>query len=177
MFKAFATILVLFFSASFSGLHLKDDLIHDRGRLNEHGVYLSNADKNKLKMFDKYSRMNLSGFKCAKQTSGRHIVTSWTNGTKKIYEVQSVLPASPTYEIKDIETGKVTTEINPYKGTSIFRTYMIDFPNQKRLIYQTQVNEGLIYFSIGKKRYNPVKEEITLGMNYPNEKEITDLTN
>ncbi|MGY4536106.1 hypothetical protein ACVW0P_000500 [Mucilaginibacter sp. UYNi724] len=177
MFKTLTAILLLNFGAFLNSLHLKEDLIHDRGRLNEHGVYLSDVNKNKLKMFEKYALIDLSGFRFSKRVSGGHTVSSWINGAKKIYEVKSVLPSASTYEIIDVETGKRANETNSYKGTFIFHTYIIDFPNQQRLIYQTQVREGLIYFNIGKKRYNPSKEDIGLGITYPNEKEILDLIN
>ncbi|MBD1393915.1 hypothetical protein [Mucilaginibacter glaciei] len=169
------SISLLFFVASLSELHLKDYLRWDKGRLNQHGVYLSDTDKDKLKIFDRYAHIDLSGFKFSKRIVGRHIVKSWTNEKKKIHEVISVLPALPTYEVNDIKSGKVSTEANPHKRIFTFHTYVINFPNQQLLVYQTQINEGMVYYSIGKKRYNPLKEDILLGVNYPDEKGILDL--
>jgi hypothetical protein len=177
-------ILLLFQLPVANKLLLKDDLKRDRAMLNEHGTYMDKAEKVKLKIFDKYADLDLSGFKFSKKKVGKHIISKWNGGKGKpcIYQVETILHVDTLLDDTFISVDSARKPVKdnvahkiPVKGDFKFRTYIIDVPNKKRLVYLTQQGAGLIHFSIGGKSYSPVHEDIMYGVIYPDMNEIKRL--
>jgi hypothetical protein len=155
---------------------LKRDLKNDRFILNnEHGVSIDEVGKRNLKIFDRYANMKLSEFKFFKWKIGVNQISRWTRPGKtklEIYQVESTIEADSAYDEKDINTG-VIKKTRLKKGVFIkFRTYIINRVNYPQLIYLTQKGEGLISYNIGKQTFGPSREDILLGVRYPDNKQI-----
>jgi hypothetical protein len=169
--------LTLFWFASARELHLASDLRQDRARLRVHGAILRHADFNRLKVFDGYAAMNLSGFTFKYKKYGSTVISKWSGKNKlEIYQVDSTLPADSIYVAQNISTGTTDT-IKLKNGVFKFRTYIIRSLNHQQLIYSRQIQSGLHYFKIGGKVFTPVYEDIALGIRYPKEEEMLKLIN
>ena len=55
-------IFLLFHVPVSAKLFLKDDLKRDGAMLNEHGTYMTDADRRKFKVFNTYANIDLSMF-------------------------------------------------------------------------------------------------------------------
>jgi hypothetical protein len=167
--------LTFYWFVSAHQLHLASDLRQDRRRLRAHGAIITDADFNRLKVFDQYAAMNLSGFVFKDKKFGSTVISKWYGKNKlEIYQIDSTLPADSSYIEQNISTGTTDT-IKLKNGFFNFRTYIIRSLNHQQLIYSRQINGGLHYFKIGRKVFTPVYEDVSLGIRYPKEKEMLTL--
>ncbi|UOE50469.1 hypothetical protein MTO98_05195 [Mucilaginibacter sp. SMC90] len=187
MLRNISLLIVLFFVSNQANTNsLKVDLKKDRYLLKaEHGGVNDKIIGN-LKLFDIYANQSFTRLKFAKRVVGNHVVLKWINAggwAFTIYEVISVVPADTVYQEKILGWDSVTKKdviksgerIKLKPGSFTFHTYIIKPATGKRLIYTTEVKQGLTEYWIGRERFYPLYESIPLGMRYPNLPEILRL--
>ncbi|QXV65858.1 hypothetical protein INP83_01805 [Mucilaginibacter sp. 21P] len=181
-----ARISLIWFMIIFFGvdkLALKNDLKNDRRRLKDHGVYLERDAIIKLRAFDRYASLDLNGYKFSKRKINNHVISRWYNSKAKqyLYQIESISYVDTLLANKEvyIDTIKKDPQIVKPKISVRedfkFRTYIIGSSAKERLVYLTQEGEGLVWFSMGNKNYSPVREDIIVGVVYPNMTEINKL--
>jgi hypothetical protein len=187
MLRNISLFIILFFVSNQANTNsLNIDLKKDRYILKaEHGGVNDKIIGN-LKLFDVYANQSFTRLKFEKRVVGSHVILKWINagsGAFTIYEVITVVPADTIYQEKILGWDTVTKKNIIKKGERIklkpgsfnFHTYIIKPATGKRLIYTTEVKQGLTEYWIGPERFYPLYESIPLGIRYPNLPEILRL--
>ena len=152
---------------------LKADLIKDKKRLaEEHGVHINVKD---LSQFEKYAAMDLSKFSVSKKVVNNNSVVKWTSKSSSklvVFKIETVLAGDTIFNVGKIgpvtnrqANGHEIIKLNP--RDYVYYTYIIVPEKGDKLVYMREKNEGIVEYRIGGKKYQPIRESILLGQNYP----------
>ncbi|MGF7076914.1 hypothetical protein ABIC84_004877 [Mucilaginibacter sp. 3215] len=187
MLRRISLLIILFCVGNQANTNnLKIDLKKDRYLLKAEHDGVNDKIIGDLKLFDVYANQSFTRLKFEKRVVGSHMVLKWINAGSRsftIYEVISVVPADTLYQEKILGWDSVTKKNVIKKGERIklkpgsfnFHTYIIKPATGKRLIYTTEVKQGLTEYWIGRERFYPLYESIPLSIRYPNLPEILRL--
>ncbi|QJD95588.1 hypothetical protein HH214_06720 [Mucilaginibacter robiniae] len=168
----------MIFSQPTDTLHLAADLRKDKAILaEEHGYYVGQPSKYHFEIFEKYAKLNLTNCKYSRKKVGKHVINSWKNVSAHltIFQVQSVIEVDTIFEFESLNVNSVHKAPNEkyhIKATFYYRSYIIDDGKKPQLVYMSELKSGLLQYSVGNKVTFPIYEDIPIGQQYPNLKEI-----
>lgn len=153
---------------------LKADLIKDRKRLaEEHGVIIDVRD---LSVFEKYAAIDLSKFLVSKKVVNNNSVVKWTSKSNPklvVFKIETVLAGDTIYRAREIDIltnksgSQYEKDIKLHPREYVYYTYIIVPEKGEKLVYMREKSEGIVEYRIGDKKYQPIRESILLGQNYP----------
>jgi len=175
-------LLLIFLKIEVATFHLAADLKRGKYILSqEHGVGLYKEDRPyKLSVFDKYARMNLSGFAFSKKQSGKYTISSWKQKGKRkleIYQVETKLHANSDaiIHLNAKMPSNARKEKIKVNADFTYRTYIINDNTKPQLVFTIATKGETLSYRIGQHTVSPMYESIPIGLVEPDEDEIIRL--
>ncbi|WP_158828742.1 hypothetical protein [Mucilaginibacter lacusdianchii] len=172
-------LINIFITKPQATLHLAADLKKDKAMLaEEHGGYFGQPSKYHFEIFEKYTKLNMKSFKHSKKIIGKHVINSWkyVPAHLKIFEVLSVIKVDSLFEFRYIDS--IHQAPNPkyhIRATFHYHTYIISDGKKPKLIYITELKNGLSEYKVGDEVTSPIYEDVPIGQQYPDLKEILNI--